>query len=97
VRVIRRSRTRLATSTEGQSGRVQIPGLSPDMDYRVRIREEIGHPSMHHVAPPAWVSQALRDWITLPGTILTVAGLPMPTLNPEQAILIEAQAVSAAE
>jgi alpha-galactosidase len=87
---------RLATSTEGQSGRVQIPGLSPDMDYRVRIRGDIGQPSMHQVAPPAWVSEALRDWIILPGVILTVTGLPMPTLNPEQAMLIEVQAMSAA-
>ncbi|MGH3417195.1 MAG: alpha-galactosidase, partial [Actinocrinis sp.] len=81
--------TRLATSAEGESGRLPISGLSPDQNYRLRIRTEIGVPAWHHRAPPAWVTEALSGWITIPGAILTGSGLPMPTLNPQQAVLIE--------
>jgi alpha-galactosidase len=80
---------RLATSPEGQSGRERFPGLAPDLDYQVRVRGDAGYPSMHQAAPPAWLSQGLDGWVGIPGAILTVAGLPMPTLNPEQAMLIE--------
>jgi len=84
---------RVATSPEAESGRIPIPGLSPDRDYRVRIRTELGIPSWYDHTPPAWVGEAMAGWIVVPGTILTAAGLPMPTLNPEQAMLIELQAV----
>lgn len=81
---------RLATSADGQSGRVQFPGLSVNLGYRMRIRGE--QPSMHETAPPAWVTRALDGWVDIPGAILAVAGVPMPTLNPEQAMLIEVRA-----
>lgn len=81
---------RLATSAAGQSGRVRFPGLATGTGYRVRIRGE--QPSMHQTAPPAWVAQALEGWVGIPGAVLTVAGLPMPTLNPEQAMLIDVRA-----
>lgn len=80
---------RLATSPEGESGRVPIPGLSPDRDYRLRIRTEIGAPTWQHHAPPTWVTEALAGWITVPGAVLVGSGLPMPTLDPQQAMLIE--------
>jgi alpha-galactosidase len=80
---------RLATSAEGQSGRERFPGLAADRDYQVRIRGDAGYPSMHQTAAPAWLRRALSGWLDVPGAILAVAGLPMPTLNPEQAMLIE--------
>jgi alpha-galactosidase len=80
---------RLATSPEGESGRIPIPGLSADLDYKLRIRTEIGAPTWHQEAPPPWVTAAMADWITVPGSILTISGLPMPTLNPQQAMLID--------
>jgi alpha-galactosidase len=80
---------RLATSAEGQSGRERLPGLAADRDYQVRIRGDAGYPSMHQTAAPAWVAQALDGWVDIPGAILAMAGLPMPTLNPQQAMLIE--------
>jgi alpha-galactosidase len=83
---------RVATSPEAQSGRIPLPGLAPDREYRVRIRTEIGRPHWHQSAGPAWVTQASEDWIALPGSVLTLSGLPMPTLNPEQAMLIEVSA-----
>ncbi|WP_329060271.1 alpha-galactosidase [Streptomyces sp. NBC_01429] len=80
---------RLATSPDGQSGRVRLPGLDPRGRYRVRIRTEAGLPALHQIAGPAWFSAALEGWVALPGAVLTGAGLPMPTLNPGQALLIE--------
>ncbi|MFG3023175.1 alpha-galactosidase [Streptomyces sp. NPDC048254] len=80
---------RVATSPEGQSGRTPFPGLDPDARYRLRVRTELGLPSFHQVAPPLWLTAAVDDWLTLPGAVLTTAGLPMPTLNPAQALLVE--------
>jgi alpha-galactosidase len=88
---------RLATSPEGQSGRERFPGLAADLEYRVRIRGDAGYPSMHQTAAPAWLSQALDGWVGIPGAVLTVAGLPMPTLNPEQAMLIEVREATTRE
>ena len=84
---------RLTTSAEGQSGRVRLPGLAPDARYRIRIRTELGLPSLHQTSGPAWTVEALAGWVALPGAVLTVAGLPMPTLNPEQALLLEVRRV----
>ncbi|MDX2703587.1 alpha-galactosidase [Streptomyces sp. PA03-6a] len=80
---------RVATSPEGQSGRVPLPGLAPALRYRVRVRTDLGLPSFHQTSGPAWLTEAIDDRLALPGTLLTAAGLPMPQLNPEQALLIE--------
>ncbi|WP_326570859.1 alpha-galactosidase [Actinacidiphila glaucinigra] len=80
---------RVATSPEGQPGRTPLPGLDPALRYRVRVRTDIGLPSFHQRSGPAWLTEAVDDRLTLPGTLLTAAGLPMPQLNPEQALLIE--------
>ncbi|MFG1811420.1 alpha-galactosidase [Streptomyces sp. NPDC049040] len=80
---------RVATSPEGQSGRVRLPGLAPDTGYQVRIRTDLGLPSLHQTAGPAWFTAALEDWVPLPGAVLAGAGLPMPTLNPGHALLVE--------
>ncbi|MFC1401618.1 MULTISPECIES: alpha-galactosidase [Streptacidiphilus] len=85
---------RLTTSPAGQSGRVRLPGLDAGAGYRVRIRTELGLPSLHQTAGPAWTTRALDGWVQLPGAVLALAGLPMPTLNPEQAMLIEVQRLS---
>ncbi|MGW2659246.1 alpha-galactosidase [Streptomyces sp. NPDC001478] len=81
--------TRTETSVPAQSGRVPLPGLAPDRTYGLRIRTEAGLPSLHEVTAPAWYEAALEGWISLPGTVLTRAGLPFPTLDPAQALLIE--------
>ncbi|MCK2241444.1 MULTISPECIES: alpha-galactosidase [unclassified Crossiella] len=80
---------RLASSVEGQSGRVRFPGLDATAEYRVRIRTELGLPTGRQVAAPGWFTDAQRDWVRLPGAILTTAGVPLPTLDPQQAMLIE--------
>ncbi|MEE4544867.1 alpha-galactosidase [Streptomyces sp. V4-01] len=85
---------RVATSPEGQSGRVRMPGLAADATYRVRIRTDLGLPSLHQTSGPAWFDRAVEGELTLPGAVLAVAGVPMPMLNPEQALLIEVRKVA---
>lgn len=85
---------RVATSPEAQWGRVAFPGLAADTRYQVRIRHDIGLPSFHQTSGPAWLTAALDGWVTLPGAVLAVAGVPMPTLNPGQALLIEIRAAN---
>jgi alpha-galactosidase len=81
---------RLVTSAPGQSGRVRFPGLDPDARYRVRIRDEFGPASRHQAADPAWITAALAaEGAVLPGSVLATAGVPLPTLNPHQAMLFD--------
>lgn len=88
---------RLATTADGQPGRVPLPGLAPDRTYRVEVRREIGTPSWHQTSPPPWVVDALAGGIEVPGVVLVGAGLPMPTLDPEQAMVLELTAVDVVE
>lgn len=81
---------RLTSSAAGQSGRVRFPGLDPHADYRVRIRDEIGVASRHETADPSWVVAALSpEGVPLPGSVLAVGGVPLPTLNPEEAMVFD--------
>ncbi|WP_106815235.1 alpha-galactosidase [Microbacterium timonense] len=80
---------RLATSPDGQSGRVRFPGLDADARYLVRVRDELGPVSRHQVADPAWMTGATDGGTELPGAVLAVAGVPLPTLNPQQALLFD--------
>ena len=80
---------RLATSGAGQSGRVRLPGLDPDARYRVRVRHEIGAASRRETVDPQWLGAADGDGAEFPGAVLAVAGIPLPTLDPQQAILLD--------
>ncbi|KQR50781.1 alpha-galactosidase [Leifsonia sp. Leaf336] len=81
---------RLGTSAPGQSGRVRLPGLDAEARYAVRVRDDFGPASRHQSADPAWVAAAASaEGVVLPGSVLAVAGVPMPTLNPQQAMLFD--------
>ncbi|MEC3976050.1 alpha-galactosidase [Amycolatopsis sp. H20-H5] len=80
---------RLPTSAPSQPGRVLIPGLDPASRYLLRIRDDVGLPAMQQAAAPGWLAAALGEGVRLPGAVLTGAGLPMPNLQPEQALLLE--------
>ncbi|MET3566018.1 alpha-galactosidase [Leifsonia sp. 563] len=81
---------RLVTSAPGQSGRVRFPGLDPDARYTVRVRDEFGPASRHQGADPSWITAALEPGgVDLPGSVLADAGVPLPTLNPQQAMLFD--------
>lgn len=84
--------TRVATSGAGQIGRVRFPGLASDANYEVRIREELGAVSRHG-RDPEWVGAAVAAPVTIPGSVLAVAGVPLPTLNPVQAMLIDVRRI----
>ncbi|WP_022883577.1 alpha-galactosidase [Glaciibacter superstes] len=79
---------RLATSGGGQSGRVRWPGLDVDARYRVVLRDELGA-AVRHGDDPAWISTAIDGGITLPGAVLATAGVPMPNLAPQHALLFD--------
>ncbi|MGH1549718.1 alpha-galactosidase [Leifsonia poae] len=81
---------RLSTSAPGQSGRVRFPGLDASARYTVRIRDEFGDASRHQSADPSWITAALTpEGVALPGSVLAVAGVPLPTLNPQQGMLFD--------
>ena len=80
--------SRFATSAAGQAGRVRFPGLDAHAAYSVRIREDLGSASRHG-GDPVWVTTALAGAIEVPGVVLSTVGVPLPTLNAQQAMLIE--------
>ncbi|MCS5497758.1 alpha-galactosidase [Cnuibacter physcomitrellae] len=80
---------RLATSPAGQSGRVRLPGIDRDATYRVCVRDELGMPALHQGEGPAWFDIARSGGIELPGVVLAEAGVPMPTLDPGQALVLD--------
>jgi alpha-galactosidase len=78
------------TSFAEKTGRITIPGLEPDRDYRVEaIFPAPGDADYAHtftqVRPPAW----LTDGAGANGRFLAEVGLPMPLLNPEHALVLE--------
>ncbi|MCM3779225.1 alpha-galactosidase [Microbacterium hydrocarbonoxydans] len=81
--------SRFATSSAGQAGRVRLPGLDRDAHYTVRIREDLGAASRHQGDDPAWAAEAVAHPVRLPGSVLAVVGIPLPTLNPQQSMLID--------
>ncbi len=85
---------RTATSTAGQSGRVPLPGLDAAASYEVRVRPELGTTRRHEAADPLWLDAAEREPLVVPGAVLTAAGIPLPTLSPQQALLLDVRRVS---
>ena len=80
---------RFATSAAGQSGRVRFPGLDRSAQYTLRVREDLGPASRHQGSDPSWVTDAVAAELRIAGAVLVDAGLPLPTLNPQQAMLID--------
>jgi alpha-galactosidase len=80
---------RLASSPPGQAGRVPFPGLDLPRSYQVRVRDDLGDPSLHQGAGPAWFDDARERPVSIPGAVLGIVGIPLPTLNPGQALLLE--------
>lgn len=80
--------SRIHTSSTAHTPRVRIPGLDPRVKYSVRVRDEIGRASMHVVAKPSWMPEP-GEAVVLSGHLLTEVGVPLPILNPANAMLIE--------
>ena len=78
---------RIRSSVPDQSGRVRIPGLRRDADYRVRALEPFGPVRRSGAQDPGWMAD--RAGFTCAGRVLADAGLPLPSLAPESALLLE--------
>lgn len=68
-------------------GRVGLPGLDDDRTYTVRAVFPVG-PRPYGAQPP-W----LDGGVTLPGKVLRLVGLEMPSLDPDRSVLLHVRAV----
>jgi alpha-galactosidase len=80
--------SRITTSARRSAGRIAFPGLDPALHYRVRLREELG-PVERQGDDPNWI----RHVPVVFGALLSVTGVPLPNLQPNQALVIEITAV----
>jgi alpha-galactosidase len=74
----------LATSANEVPVPVRFEGLDPDRAYRVELALPLGPHAVNERRGVAWLDAAP----VLSGRVLTELGLPMPLLNPEQALLL---------
>jgi alpha-galactosidase len=80
----------LTTSIAEVPGSARLPGLDADRVYRVSPVPLAGGPALQQAAPPAWYE---AGGVALGGRVLAVAGLEMPVLQPEHALLLHLTAV----
>ncbi|MCX6497923.1 MAG: alpha-galactosidase [Arthrobacter sp.] len=83
----------VATSFAEIPGRVCLPGLDPDVRYRLEALYPApdDRRAFKHALPPAW----LDGGIEASGRFLAASGLPMPVLNPEHGLLLGVRRVGA--
>jgi alpha-galactosidase len=79
----------LATSALEVPGAGRFEGLDPERGYRVKPVLLAGGPRFAHAQPPPWPAAGA---ITLSGRALAAAGLQLPALAPEQALLLHVRA-----
>ncbi len=70
---------------------VRLPGLDPDRRYVVQSVHPAGSPRTTLWPSPSWYAAGT---ITLPGGVLGAVGLTMPSLHPEQALLLQVTSVA---
>jgi alpha-galactosidase len=81
----------LATSPLAVPAPARLPGLDPARRYLVEPTQVAGPPRASHRVPPPWYA---AGGVVLPGVALAAAGLAMPALDPEQALLLRVGAVA---
>jgi alpha-galactosidase len=69
---------------------LRLPGLDPARRYRVTVVDLGAGPGMLQDAPPPWFA---AGQVTLPGAVLADVGLPMPLLQPGNAVVLQVDAV----
>lgn len=82
--------TRTDQAPQARSGAVTFPGLGADGSVRVRILDDAGRARIMQDELPEWVQRA-REGVVLPAAALATVGLPLPTLAPQQALVIEVE------
>jgi alpha-galactosidase len=75
----------LTTSVAETPGAARLPGLAPERAYAVAPVAPAGGPALQQAKPPLWLE---GGGVTLAGGALATAGLEMPALQPEQALLL---------
>jgi alpha-galactosidase len=80
------SYAQLSTSTLAVPAAVRLPGLTLDRSYRVRPLELAGARTGMARTPPAWWQ---AGEVVLSGLALGSAGLRLPVLDPQTALLLE--------
>ncbi len=80
----------LTTMTADIPPRLRLPGLDPDVTYRVTPIGALSSPLPRWARPAAWLESGA---VELPGRVLTTAGLQAPPLNPAQVLTLELTAV----
>jgi alpha-galactosidase len=85
--------SRTGTSPATQAGRVPLPGLPADRKYSVRVVSELGEPRFSARVAPPWTADAGSGSLVVSGAVLGSVGLSMPTLEPQQAMVLELRAV----
>jgi alpha-galactosidase len=75
----------MGTSAAAPLGRVRLPGLDPDVRYRVRPLPPGDSPPGSDIVPPPWLSQR---GVVLPGHVLSRAGIQPPMIHPEHLLLL---------
>lgn len=78
----------LRTTTSDRPGRVQLPGLVAEAEYRVTPLMDAGRLS-GDVVPPSWLTAGIRAT----GAFLGAVGLHMPLLLPQTMITVLAERV----
>ncbi|WP_026877712.1 alpha-galactosidase [Jiangella gansuensis] len=76
----------LATLRTDIPPRLRLPGLDPDVTYRVSVLPALSSPSPRFGIEPPWMADG---GIELPGRVLAAVGLHAPMLQPEQVLTIE--------
>ncbi len=79
----------LASSASEVPVPVRFGGLDPERRYRVELALPLGPDALNQRSGVAWTDTAP----VVLGAVLATIGLPMPILNPEQALLIALTAV----
>ena len=81
----------LTTSPFAVPPPARLPGLDPARSYLVEPAHPAGPPRTTQRVPPPWYA---AGGVTLPGAVLAAAGLAMPVLDPEQALLLRVRSVA---
>ncbi|SRR6266536_873883 len=76
----------MATSRFAVPAPARLPGLDPARAYLVQPVHPAGPPRTTQRVPPPWYAAGRTE---VPGAVLTAAGLAVPALDPEQALLLK--------
>ena len=76
-----------STSASAPFAPLTLPGLAPEGEYEVRLLGPTQTVFDLRSAPAWWPSEG--EAVTIPGAVLCQVGLPIPTLIPESALLLQ--------